>query len=483
MVHPAAQAARSLAAPAVGGPWQRLTQPKFSPGAMLLLTDGTVMVQDEATPAGNAGSAWWRLSPDQGGSYAGGRWTQLASMQAGYTPLYFASAVLPDGRVIVEGGEYVGGDAVWSGQGSIYDPVANTWTAVAPPAGMDPLKDSIGDAQGVVLANGTFMLSPVYMPASGPQQLFNAATLTWRATGKGKATDNDEEGQALLPSGKVLSVEINSAALGSELYDPATGKWTPAGSTVVKVYDVANSEVGPMPVRPGGDVVAIGATLGHNATYHAGAWAAAPDFPRIKGAQFGVADGPAATLPGGNVLILASAGYGVAPSHFFMFDGKTLTRAADTPNCPHISSYLGYMLVLPTGQVMFNDRSGNLSLYTDNLAPSPLWAPVVTAVPTRMVAGTTYRVVGNQLNGRSTGASYGDDYQSATNYPLVRVTNDATHHVSYARTSKFTNMSIQPNNPSASNFTLPAGVETGKSHLVVVANGIASPAVAVTLSR
>jgi hypothetical protein len=45
-------------------PWQRLTnQPPFNAGAMLLLTDGTVMVQDDGSQA--SGSAnWWRLTPD-----------------------------------------------------------------------------------------------------------------------------------------------------------------------------------------------------------------------------------------------------------------------------------------------------------------------------------------------------------------------------------------------------------------------------------
>jgi len=35
-----------------------------------------------------------------------GTWLQLASLPPGYSPLYFASAVLPDGRLIVEGGEF-----------------------------------------------------------------------------------------------------------------------------------------------------------------------------------------------------------------------------------------------------------------------------------------------------------------------------------------------------------------------------------------
>src|SRR5439155_2427699 len=88
-------------------------------------------------------------------------WSTLAPMQAGFNPIYFASAVLPDGRVIVEGGEYncnsTGGScmSVWQTLGAIYNPTTNTWATVTPPSGWT----TIGDASGIVLADGTFFLS------------------------------------------------------------------------------------------------------------------------------------------------------------------------------------------------------------------------------------------------------------------------------------------------------------------------------------
>src|SRR5437879_5027226 len=41
----------------------------------------------------------------------------------------------------------------WTNQGAIYDPVKNGWTSVAPPTGWK----TIGDAQSVILPNGTYM--------------------------------------------------------------------------------------------------------------------------------------------------------------------------------------------------------------------------------------------------------------------------------------------------------------------------------------
>jgi hypothetical protein len=84
------------AKPSTASPWQALkNQPPFTsndcnggfPGAAnpLLLTDGTVIVQDAGCPD------WWRLTPDHTGSYANGTWTQIASLPPGYAPLYTTS--------------------------------------------------------------------------------------------------------------------------------------------------------------------------------------------------------------------------------------------------------------------------------------------------------------------------------------------------------------------------------------------------------
>jgi len=59
------------------------TQPTFNANAMILLTDGTVMVQELAT------ANWWKLSPDASGSYVNGSWVQRTAGPNG--PTYYAS--------------------------------------------------------------------------------------------------------------------------------------------------------------------------------------------------------------------------------------------------------------------------------------------------------------------------------------------------------------------------------------------------------
>ena len=115
-------------------PWKPLKHaPPFIPGTMLLASDGTVLVHVE--PASGGTRYWFKLTPDAKGSYADGTWSKLPPMPSNYDPLYFASAILPDGRMIVEGGEYLGGTPTWTSKGAIYNPVTNTWRAVAPPGG------------------------------------------------------------------------------------------------------------------------------------------------------------------------------------------------------------------------------------------------------------------------------------------------------------------------------------------------------------
>ena len=237
----------SVAAATAG--WTPLVNPPpFNPEAMIMLTDGSVMVQQIGT--GN----WWELTPDSSGSYVDGTWNEIASLPAGYAPEYYASAVLPDGRVIVEGGEYnYDASNNPTNLGAIYDPTTDTWTSVSPPTGWT----SIGDAQSVVLDNGQFMLAQAIQEIDGKYYcggsraaILDEATLTWTATGTGKNPDQgcpyDEQGWTLLPDGQVLTVDTwrTKATTKTEVYTPSTGAWTNAGDTPKTLGD-SNVEMGP----------------------------------------------------------------------------------------------------------------------------------------------------------------------------------------------------------------------------------------------
>jgi hypothetical protein len=521
-----------LSAPplALTGTWQTLKNPPpipeiidpsgvdFGPGGAvgpLLLTDGGVLIQNAGFFGEDA--RVFKLTPDINGSYVNGTWTQLASKP--YISFAAAQAVLPDGRVIIEGGEYSNYeyDFLLTNQGAIYDPVADTWTSVPPPPFFVDLyppratfaPHPIGDSQSVVLANGTFMLAD---KMSRQAALLDLKTLSWTETGTSTKNDlNDEEGWTLLPDGSVLTIDCYTDAFfglvptypadptNSELYDPATGQWSSAGSTINTLTDQNLSEMGPALLRPDGTVFALGSS-GNSSVYHtrSGRWTVGPTLPiSPQGFQYTAQDGPGVLLPSGHVLVAASGGaanggYSNPPVGFFEFDGRGFIAEPTIPNAANDVSGSISLLMLPTGQVLSVDGTLDVEIYTptpadkagqdrdgeegdsDTRDHDPQWEPVITWAPRVLKAGESYRLEGIRLNGMSQGSAFGDEVQDATNYPLVRLINLDTHHVFYSRTHHHSSMAVASDRVSSTHFDVPAGVESGLSRLEVVANGIAS---------
>lgn len=502
---------RSILAPAEEqapvGSWANLANvPPGGPynlGNPLLLTDGTVIVHRTDT------SDWYKLTPSNTGSYINGTWAPIPSMQAGYAPKFFASAVLPDGRVIVEGGEYLNGAATWTTQGSIYDPIvgaSGAWTAVSPPVGWT----TIGDAQSTLLANGAFMLSSC---CDSPYRaaLLDPKKLTWTSTGSNKADRYDEESWTLLPDTTVLTVDAYTTAIGTtscglntERYDASTGAWSSAGDVPSQLSDCNDTyteggsnpsfEIGPQVLMYNGKVIAFGGTtanVAHTALYDTAnkKWAAGPDLPSSCGDNASspctLADAPATLLPNGNVLYAASAGKFHTPTSFFEYDpGSNSHRSVPgTSDASQISSFYVNFLTLPTGQILAVETyTSTIQIYTPSGMYQAAWQPVVTRVPNCVVRGSSYALSGTQLNGLSQTASYGDDQQAATNYPLVRIANKRTGHVFYARTYGHSTMTVSANATGSTNFKVAASTETGSSTLFVIANGIASAGTPITVA-
>jgi hypothetical protein len=100
----------------------------------------------------------------------------------------------------------------------------------------------------------------------------------------------------------------------------------------------------------------------------------------------------------------------------------------------------------------------------------------------------TYLIYGNLFNGMSQANAYGDENQTATNYPVLRIINKASGHVFYGRTHDHSAMGVaMTTTPVSSKFEVPTtagglAVETGPAWLEVVANGIPSPRVSVTIN-
>jgi hypothetical protein len=411
------------------------------------------------------------------------------------------------------GGEYnfaLSDNEVWTNLGEIYDPVANTWTCLSAPSGWNQL----GDAMSIVLPNGTFLLGNALGSSIATLNL-GTNPPTWSIINPtGKSADdngyNNEEGWTLLPNGKVLTLEnwnsADTTTTPALQYNPATQNWDSAGTApdplvLIKKGNTIYYEMGPVTLRPDGTVFAAGAT-GFNDIYNtnSASWTSGPAFPTFvesvscsgvtfsnQTEQYVAADAPAALLTNGNVLVEASpvdtnCGW-VSPSVFFEFDGTNLNQVAATPNSSRNVSFNGRLLPLPNGQIFFDDTTGDAEVYTPTGTPFAGSAPTITTSPAAVGVGATNMLItGTQLNGLSGAVAYGDDYQAATNYPLVRISNLASGHVFYARTHGFSTMGVATGTATESTyFDVPANIETGNSTLVVVANGIPSTSVPISI--
>lgn len=145
-------------------------------------------------------------------------WREGATADGGRTK--FGAVVLRDGRVLVAGGGDARAQSLASA--SIYDPAAATWAPIAPmaQARTDPATALLPD--GRVLVAGGYFYDPEPYPESGSAprtDLVRALRPATEASTTGRSGLHDV---VLPPRGPALAT--------AEVFDPATGAWSPTGS-------------------------------------------------------------------------------------------------------------------------------------------------------------------------------------------------------------------------------------------------------------
>ncbi len=469
-------------APAFAGTWTPLAHP--APGGvnlMLQLADGTVMCANN--DGSSIGNAWYRLTPDAHGSYVNGTWTVLAS--AHDTRLYYPSQVLRDGRVIVAGGEYgTGGPKC-----EIYDPLTNVWTQNNPPSGLwNQANDNFYDCNSEILPDGKVLFMPVFPHVSAVGLRYDPATNAWSNAGPlAHGTYQDEASWVKLTDDSVLT--IDPFGTQSERYFPATNTWIADSNVPTNLYDPFGFELGGALLLPNGNAFFLGST-GHTALYtptgttSPGTWVAGPNIP----GNHGTPDAPAAMMVDGKILcavspIPTSGNHFPSPVTFYEYDWVTNSFAsvtAPTGASEPGASYEEIMLDLPDGRVLWSHFGPQLYVYTPSGAPLAAGKPAISTITPN--GDGSYHLVGTGLNGISEGASYGDDFQMNSNYPLVRLS-DGAGNVTYARTYNWSSTGVRTGaTPVSTEFRVPASLPPGSYSLVVVANGIASDAVPFNLT-
>ncbi|MEO5571043.1 MAG: T9SS type A sorting domain-containing protein [Bacteroidia bacterium] len=457
------------------GTWTAVanTAPDLSGGVMLLLSDGTVIAKTESGGTDGIGSLWNKLTPDIHGSYVSGTWSSIAAMHN--TRLYFSSQILKDGRVYVAGGEYGTGGSL----GETYDPLTNVWTNNA------AIGQTVSDANSEILPDGRVLQALVTGNLKGTT-IYNPATNTY-GSGPTCVGIHNECAWVKLADNSVLMVDRNTT--NSERYIPSLNQWVADGTVPVALYDPWGLETGGAVLLPDGRAFFIG-SLANTAYYtpsgnsSPGTWAAGPTIPGSHGAP----DAAAAMMVNGKVLcalspVPTSGNHFPTPTSFYEFD--YVSNSFTQVNAPgggltrNISCYEANMLDLPDGSVLYSEQNNDqYYIYTPGGTPLAAGKPTINNISS-IGCNNLYTITGTKFNGISQGATYGDDWQMSTNYPVIRLTSGT--NVYYARTFNWNSTGVQRGaSPDTAQFTLPAGLPAGTYSLVVTANGISSNPVSFT---
>jgi hypothetical protein len=251
---------------------------------------------------------WWRLSPDNTGSYTSGSWSRLADSNV--VRKYFASAVLADGRVVICGGEYTVSNGVpqetETNACEMYDPVTNSWTVFnGPSAGSPPaLWSNVGDSPCAVLPDGSFLLGSF---TNADVAKLDPAMMTWTALNQRPSSSSAEESWVLMPD-NTIGAPSNISPGVTWVYNIANDQWNQDNNLPNNIIEAVPGDVGEIGtglLRYDGTAFFVGGNQ-NTGIYSAGAathWTNGPNIPPVSGQNQGVMDGSGAILVNGNILV------------------------------------------------------------------------------------------------------------------------------------------------------------------------------------
>ena len=410
------------------GTWSPLSNqaPDANGGVMLLLTDGTVMCMTQTDTIGGTsiGNTWNLLKPDAYGSYQNGTWSTLPAMN--FTRLYFSSQVLPNGNVYIAGGEYGTGGHF----GELYDVNTKRWTIT----NNSPSSNFFYDANSKLLYNGN-VLQACVSPNSSRNLIWNSLSNSYSFISVPNSFGSSDEASWIkLPDNSILSVDLQSQ--NAERYFPQTNTWLHDAHVPVPLYDAKLGETGASILLPNGKIFFLGDSV-YTAIYtpsgsaNPGSWTIGPQMPLVNingsSVQLACPDAPAAMMPNGKILCSFShAGTYNDTAWFYEYD--YLTNVFTPVNTPDGNSQLNgtpsyaiNMLDLPDGTVLMTKLGSNQYYqYKPSGSALAIGRPSIDSIFSTDCK--TFKITGKLFNGIGEGASYGDDWQMSTNYPIVRLT-------------------------------------------------------------
>jgi len=382
----------------------------------------------------------------------------------------FTQTLLSDGRVLVAGGYFTNSSTHYgesTGSAQVYDPVSGTWTLTG------SMNTPRWDFVLTLLRSGQVLATPgrqmgnglnTYLPQS---ELYDPVAGTWSNTGRVN-TMRDGETATLLPDGQVLMVGgigTNGSPLASaELYDPVLGVWKKTGSLGIGRYQHTAT------LLPSGKVLVVGGFTG-SASVSAtelydpatGTWSPAAPLDRT---------GHGATLLRSGKVVVAGGGSSVHGSTPYTpysetYDPALNTWTADT-TVAGAGDDISEQFLLPDGRVFID--GGEPQIYDPGLGFNSASQPQIVSATSPLLSGSELALTGSNFMGLS-GGSGGNTYDSSSGVPVVQLmslVNQQTIYLTPDPKVSFSGTSFQ---------SLPVtGLPSGFAMATVFANGIPSAA-------
>ncbi|MBK8247146.1 MAG: Ig-like domain-containing protein [Gemmatimonadetes bacterium] len=293
-------------------------------------------------------------------------WSLTGSLATGRT--LHSLTVLANGSVLAVGGQVLGTPFQTVRESELYDPGTGRWRSAGRLTTGRANHVAIRLRDGKVLVAGGYSIELSARLASA--ELYDPATDTWSATGSMSEPRNIAEA-ALLADGRVLvaggsgaGTNLNALAT-AEIYDPATGRWSPAMNLSVARAGHA------IMTLPNGKVLVVG---GGSGTFSApilhasaevfdpvaGVWSATGGVPLARGYHRAVA------LPNGRVLLTGGSDF--VSTVFPASDLYDASTGAWTAAGAMVTGRISHSAtVLPNGSVLVAGGGGNSVLRSAEL--------------------------------------------------------------------------------------------------------------------
>jgi N-acetylneuraminic acid mutarotase len=218
--------------------WSGATQMLYTRQAntATLLSDGTVLVTGGVlVPSSTTVRYEERYSP------TANSWSAVPGMVS--SRISHTATLLGSGKVLVAGGSLYGGAATpfnnTLSSSEIYDPTSNTWSSAPSMAAARDQHAATLLPNGQVLVAGGQGSTLQFEPLSSAE-IYDPVANTWASAGN-MALARVQPASVLLPNGKVLVIGGSATSAGisgpgvmsAEIYDPGTNIWSAAGNMAI----------------------------------------------------------------------------------------------------------------------------------------------------------------------------------------------------------------------------------------------------------